>query len=73
MRAFLPTILCLLLLSFPGFATATEAPWVTAKATAQVAYTVDKTNWVPLRKGMHVPNNAWWSCPIKTGQDQISV
>ncbi|MCZ8158953.1 MAG: FecR family protein [Rhizobiaceae bacterium] len=32
-----------------------------ARATAQVAYTIDEETWIPLSKGMEIPNKAWIS------------
>ena len=61
MRLFVSTILCLLTLSVPGALSTVPDTWVATRATTQVTYTLDKTTWVPLRKGMSVPNKAWIS------------
>jgi len=61
MRFILSSLLCLLLVTLPGVLSAATQEWTAAKATAQVSYTIDKKNWIPLRKGMTVPNKAWIS------------
>ena len=61
MRFIVSTVLCLFLTCLAGAASAAGEAWMAAKATAQVAYTVDKKTWIPLRKGMQVPNKAWIS------------
>lgn len=61
MRFILSSLLCLLLVTVPGALSAATQEWTAAKATAQVSYTIDKENWIPLRKGMTVPNKAWIS------------
>ncbi|MDQ0419711.1 hypothetical protein J2045_000724 [Peteryoungia aggregata LMG 23059] len=61
MRLFVSTILCLLTLSVPGALSTAPDTWVAVRATIQVTYTLDKTTWIPLRKGMSVPNKAWIS------------
>ena len=61
MRVIVSTILCFVFACLSvSVATAAEY-WVAARATTEVAYTVDKETWVPLRKGMTVPNKAWIS------------
>lgn len=61
MRFILSSLVCLLLVTVPGALSAATQEWTAAKATAQVSYTIDKENWIPLRKGMTVPNKAWIS------------
>lgn len=61
MRIIVSTILCLLMACMSGTVSATTETWVAARATSQVAYTTDKETWIPLRKGMEVPNKAWIS------------
>lgn len=61
MRFIVSTVLCLLLAAFAGTSSATTDEWVAAKATTQVSYTIDKETWIPVRKGMSVPNKAWIS------------
>lgn len=52
-------IAALILLPTAAFATADD--WRVVKATDQVKYTVDRTNWQDLRAGEVVPNRAWVS------------
>lgn len=61
MRIIVSTILCLLMACMSGTVSATTETWVAARATSQVVYTTDKETWIPLRKGMEVPNKAWIS------------
>lgn len=61
MRILMSFILCLLMISVPRGVSAAAEEWVATKATAQVAYTLDRETWVPLKKGMSVPNKAWIS------------
>ena len=51
----------LLVLFLSGSALAGEGDWQVAKTSQQVAYTVDKQKWTPVRAGDVVPNNAWIS------------
>ncbi len=61
MRVIVSTIVCLVFACLSvSFAAAAE-DWVAARATSEVSYTTDKETWVPLRKGMAVPNKAWIS------------
>ncbi|MCH4547077.1 hypothetical protein G9X68_09480 [Rhizobium sp. WYCCWR 11279] len=52
-------VAALLLLSTAAFAAAGD--WKVVRATEQVKYTVDRTNWLELRAGDVVPNRAWVS------------
>ncbi|MEI1247966.1 hypothetical protein [Rhizobium aouanii] len=52
-------VAALLLLLTAAFAAADD--WRVVKATEQVKYTVDRTNWLDLRAGDVVPNRAWVS------------
>lgn len=61
MRVIASALLCLLLAFVSAPASAANEAWTAARATEQVRYTLDKTTWVPLRKGMVVPNKAWIS------------
>ena len=61
MRFILSTIMCLFVACLSGTVSAATEEWVAARATAQVAYTTDNQTWIPLQKGMTVPNKAWIS------------
>jgi len=61
MRFIVSAVLCLFLTSLAGAASASGEAWVAAKTTTQVAYTLDKSTWIPLKRGMAVPNTAWIS------------
>lgn len=51
--------LCGVLMAWPVLAA--EGDWQVAKTSQQVAYTLDKQKWTPVRAGDVVPNNAWIS------------
>ncbi|MBY5494394.1 hypothetical protein GFM14_24245 [Rhizobium leguminosarum bv. viciae] len=58
------TIFRVLVLTFilvPAAALAAADDWQVVKATDQVKYSVDRTNWLGLRAGDVVPNRAWVS------------
>jgi hypothetical protein len=62
--AFMLTIFRVLVLTFilvPAAALAAADDWQVVKATDQVKYSVDRTNWLGLRAGDVVPNRAWVS------------
>ncbi|PDT02333.1 hypothetical protein CO666_20250 [Rhizobium chutanense] len=54
-------ILIAALILLPTAASAIADDWRVVKATDQVKYTVDRTNWLDLRAGESVPNRAWVS------------
>ena len=54
-------ILIAALILLPAAAFAAADDWRVVKATDQVKYTVDRTNWQGLRAGEVVPNRAWVS------------
>ncbi len=61
MRLITSIVLCLFLVLQAGLAAAASDAWIVARATAPVAYTIDRETWIPLRKGLEVPNKAWIS------------
>jgi uncharacterized membrane protein YgcG len=61
MRLIIAAVLCFAFTFVCASASATNETWTAAKATDQVRYTLDKETWLPLRKGMAVPNKAWIS------------
>lgn len=61
MRVIVSTIVCLVFACLSVSVAAAAEDWVAARATSEVSYTTDKETWVPLRKGMAVPNKAWIS------------
>ena len=50
-----------LFFALPMTAKAAEEDWVVAKATAQVKFSTDQTNWHAVKVGMTIPNGAWMS------------
>jgi hypothetical protein len=61
MRVIVSTIVCFVFACLSVSVAAAAEDWVAARATSEVSYTTDKETWVPLRKGMAVPNKAWIS------------
>ncbi len=57
----LARVLVLILFLLPTTATAGSDDWQVAKATSQVKYTIDLSNWMDLHAGDIVPNRAWIS------------
>ncbi|MFS8055966.1 FecR domain-containing protein [Rhizobium sp. BR 317] len=54
-------VLVLVLFLLPTTAIAESDDWQVAKATSQVKYTIDLSNWMDLHAGDVVPNRAWVS------------
>ena len=50
-----------MILFVAGTALAGDGEWHVSRSSQQVAYTLDKQKWVPVRTGDSIPNNAWIS------------
>jgi len=61
MRLIIAAVLCFAVTFVSASVSAANEAWTAARATDQVRYTLDKETWLPLRKGMAVPNKAWIS------------
>ena len=61
MRTIFSTLICLFVACVSVVPALANGEWTAAKATNQVRYTLDNKTWLPLRKGMVVPNKVWIS------------